>query len=88
MTKKEQESFYAKVGRYLTVARERKKLSVSQLAKKAGEQFNTVSAIEEGKNFHFHQVVWIAGVLGVDVNVMIREIMEGNNERNELADFI
>jgi transcriptional regulator with XRE-family HTH domain len=88
MTKKQQESFYAGIGRYLTLARERKKLTVYQLATKAGEQFNTVSAIEEGKNFHFHQVVWIAGILGVNVNQMVKEIMEGNHERNELADFI
>lgn len=88
MTRKEQESFYGKIGRYLTVARERKKLTVYQLAVKAGEQFNTVSAIEEGNNFHFHQVIWIAGILGVNVNQMVKEIMEGNHERNELADFI
>lgn len=90
MIKIDQERFYTAVGRYLTVARERKKLSISQLARLSGEQFKTVRAIEEGNNFHFHQAVWIASVLGVNINEMIREIetMEGSNGSADINQFI
>lgn len=88
MKSTDQITFYYKVGKYLTLAREHKKLTISQVARKAGEQFNTVRAIEEGNNFHFHQVVWICGILGVDVNTMIREIMGGDNGSIKLESFI
>jgi transcriptional regulator with XRE-family HTH domain len=90
MKKDLQKNFYEKVGAYLKNERIRRNITITQLANKAGEQFNTVKAIEEGNNFHFHQAVWIAGVLGININEMIRITIGGetNDDCIDLADFI
>jgi len=73
MKKEEQDLFYGSVGRALTRAREQKKLSTSQLANQAEEQYNTVMAIEKGGRFSFHQVLWMKKILGVNLNILLND---------------
>jgi len=88
MIKESRNSLYKKVGRYLTVAREHRKITVSQLAAKAGEQFNTIQSIEEGNSFYFHQVLWMIDHLGIDITDLIKHIKEDHSGQQDINDFI
>lgn len=79
MKKEDQEKFYQTIGRELTKARERKNMTVSQLAKKSGEQFNTIKAIEDGHRFSFHQASWMKEVLGMNLNILLADAINTNN---------
>lgn len=57
---------YSNVGKAVKRARELKGLTVWDLAKNIGEQYNTVKRIEEGHAFLLHHLRWIKEVLGVD----------------------
>ena len=79
MTKNDQQLFYASVGRALTKAREQHKLSVSQLAAKSGEQYNSVKAIEDGRPFSFHHGTWMRSILGMNLNVLLTDAVNENS---------
>lgn len=68
--------FYIKVGKRLTVARQRRNISIAQLAKRSGEQNKTIRSIEAGNVCSLHHAVWMKSILGIDLN----EIMEGTSE--------
>jgi transcriptional regulator with XRE-family HTH domain len=79
MKKQDQDLFYATVGKELTKARERRKLSISQLATLSGEQFNTIKGIEEGRPFMAHQMSWMKEVLGMSLNITVTDACNVNN---------
>lgn len=76
MIKQDQDKFYALVGRALQVARQRRNMSVAQLSTASGEQHKTIKGIESGKLHSLHHAVWMKNILGLDLNVIIRD-MEG-----------
>lgn len=73
MTKEQQEALYKSIGRHLTRARENKNLTISQLASRSDEQFNTVRAIEEGRPFMAHQLYWMREILDINLNILIKD---------------
>ena len=79
MKKNDQDLFYAAVGRELTKFRERRKLSISQLAAKVNEEFNTIKAIEDGKPFMAHQISWMKSILDINLNILITDALNTNN---------
>ena len=99
MKKEEQEALYKSIGRHLTRAREQSKLSTSQLASRVSEQYNTVKAIEDGKPFMAHQLFWMNKILGMNLNILIKDAVNENGitisgddndkkETNSLDSFI
>lgn len=75
-----QKKFYASLAKHLTKARERKKLTVTQLATLSGEQFNTIQAIERGEGrFMFHQAIWMKEVLGLNINMLLQDCYNEND---------
>lgn len=90
MNKEKQKEFYAAFGKVLTAERKRRRLTQSQLARKAGQQFITIQRIEEGKHFEFHNVVWMMNYLGLDFTAILIEINGGFyvQENTRLSDFI
>lgn len=83
MTKEDQDLFYASVGKELTKKRDRMKLTVSQLAQKVGEQYNTIRSIEEGKPFMAHQLTWMKNILDINLNIMISDAINSNGIKEE-----
>lgn len=89
MTRPEQDQIYQAIGKYLTNARLAKKMTISQLSTKCGEQFNTVSAIEGGCRFMFHHFIWIEEILGVNISEMMTEVTSVKSKKEEtIADYI
>lgn len=79
MKKSDQDLFYQSIGRQLTKARERLKLSVSQLSTRVGEQYNTIAAIESGKPFMTHQTTWMKDFLGMNLNITVTDACNENS---------
>ncbi len=79
MIKQKQDEFYELVGRTLQVARQRRNMSVAELCTASGEQHKTIRGIEEGRPTSLHHAVWMMNILGIDLNAVIRDHMEGNN---------
>lgn len=79
MTREQQDLIYAFIGKELTKARERKNLTITQLANKVDEQYNTIKAIEDGNRFMFHQAVWMKEVLGMNLNILISDAYNVNS---------
>lgn len=93
----DQDLFYASVGQALTRAREQRKMTISQLATKSGEQFNTIREMEEGGKFMFHQASWLKEILGINLNILTSDAINSNaipkeetneQEENSVSDFI
>jgi transcriptional regulator with XRE-family HTH domain len=85
MTEKQIKSFYQRVGRQLTVARQQCNISIAHLALKSGQQYKTIQSIESGESkCSLHHIVWISEVLGMDIN----QLLEGKNERISIDDLI
>lgn len=88
MRKEMQTALYQRLGFYLTTIRNHKKISVSQLATRSGEQFNTVEAIMNGKRFSFHHGIWIYEILEASLDQLILNAMDDirkealNDEQN------
>lgn len=78
-----QELFYQLLGQELTKARERKKLSVYDLARESGEQWNTITAMEKGGKFMGHHFAWMRSVLEVNLNILLTDVA---NQLSELED--
>ena len=57
-------NYYEFIGAHLTAARERAKISTSQLAIRVGQQYNTVKGVENGRTFSAHQLIWIETFVG------------------------
>lgn len=83
MNRKEQDLFYASIGKELTRCRERMKLNTSQLATKVGEQYNTIKAIEDGKPFMAHQLAWMKNITEMNLNILISDALSANNIKDE-----
>lgn len=84
MIDEEQKNFYALVGRALTVARQRRSISVAQLSQRSGEHHKTIRGIEAGRPFYAHHTVWMREVLGLEINIVKSEIIEGKHEHEEI----
>jgi hypothetical protein len=87
MIKKDQEKFYSAIGKALTVARQRRNMSIASLATKSGEQYITIVSIESGKVCSLHHTVWMKSILGLDVNKINME-GKGDKESKGLNDLI
>lgn len=92
MTRVNQELFYKKVGQACQVARERRRITITQLEKLSGEQHKTIRSIESGRPHSLHHAVWMKNILGIDLNDIIRD-MEGKDHGKEnvnvrIEDFI
>jgi len=86
MIKKDQESFYQSVGKALTKAREQKKMTISQVASKSGEQYGTVNSIENGRPFSFHQALWMQEILGMNLNILLKDAINENSINTDLKE--
>jgi len=86
MTKDDQKLFYESVGRALTRAREQHKMSISQLARKASDQYNTIAAIEQGKPFMAHQLHWMRKELNMNLNILINDAINENGITSEIKE--
>ena len=73
MIKNIQKQFYTEIGRRLTQEMKHRKITISQLARKSGQQFNTVEAVLRGHHFYFHQVIWIMDYLKVSIDNVVSE---------------
>ena len=90
-----QEEFYKALAHRLTAKQKEKRISIAQIARRSGVQFNTVRAVMEGKHFYFHQVIWIAEMLDVSIDellnvtlkdlrtIAIKGLRNGEEESNE-----
>lgn len=83
MKKEDQDKFYVLVGRTLQVARQRRNMSIAQLATSSREQHKTIRAIESGKPHSLHHAVWMKNILGLDLNSIVRD-MEGISGKEEI----
>lgn len=83
MRKENQDLFYATIGRALTRAREQKKLTISQLSKICGEQYNTLKGIEDGKPCSLHHASWMRNTLGLNLNILMSDAINENNIKEE-----
>ncbi|MBF31842.1 MAG: hypothetical protein Unbinned1322contig1000_35 [Prokaryotic dsDNA virus sp.] len=73
MNKDYQTELYAAIGEVLTARMKSKQLTVSQVARRSGNQFNTVKYVLEGKPFYFHQAIWIRDYLGYSTDELIEK---------------
>lgn len=92
MTRDNQEKFYKLVGQACQVARERRRITITQLEKLSGEQHKTIRSIESGRPHSLHHAVWMKNILGIEINNIIRD-MEGKDHGKEniyvsIKDFI
>ena len=81
MIREHQDHFYEAVGRRLTNERQRRKLSITALAKRTGEQYNTIKGIEDGSRFYFHHAVWIFLSLGISIDQLVKDVQSVNFKR-------
>ena len=89
MTSQMEFEFYKRVGEALTRERTRRKLTITAVAKMAGDQFITVKRIEEGHRFSFHHAYWLVELFGIDVTAIARELKgEARNGTAKVEDFI
>lgn len=85
MIKIDQKSFYSYVGRELTLARQRRNISITKLAQLSGEQHKTIKSIEDGlQRCSLHHAVWMRSLLGLDLNELARDYQEGSNEHGRI----
>lgn len=75
MKEERQLKFYRLVGEELTKTRARININLYDLAKKVGEQWNTLRKIEAGGKFMAHQYVWLREI-GVDFDVVLARLSE------------
>ena len=73
MKENRQQQFYKILGKELTKARERKKMSAYDLSKFVGEQWTTINKMEAGGKFMAHHFVWLKEI-GVNLNVLISDV--------------
>lgn len=77
MSAEQHAAFYKSLGRALTVARERRRLSIAQLSSVSGQHHKTIRGIEAGNPTSMHHLLWMKRELGIDVNDVIARSMEG-----------
>lgn len=85
MKKNDQVRFYKIVGKALTSVQKRRSITIAGLADRAGEQYKTIDSIGSGSVCSLHHAVWMFTVLGIDLNDIIREYMEGDNHGEEIS---
>lgn len=86
MIKKDQETFYRLVGKALTSSRQRRNMSIAELAKLSGEQNKTIRFIEKGNCCSLHHIVWMTEIFGMNFNKIIKEF-EGQHEQESREVF-
>lgn len=92
MIKKRQESFYKMVGKALTSARQRRSMSIAELAKISGEQNKTIRFIEKGNCCSLHHIVWMTEIFGMNFSKILKEFEgkyeEESNKKRIIDDII
>jgi predicted transcriptional regulator len=88
MIKKRQETFYKTVGKALTSARQRRSMSIAELAKLSGEQNKTIRFIERGNCCSLHHIVWMTEIFGMNFNKILKEFEGKYGKENESIDDI
>ena len=83
MQENRQKKFYEILGLELTKVREASNMSLYDLARKVGEQWNTIRKMEAGGKFMAHQLVWLKSI-GVDVDKCIEEATISLNKIPEI----
>lgn len=86
MTKEDQKTFYAVLGKALTSARQRRSMSIAELSKLSGEQNKTIRYIEKGNCCSFHHMVWMHRIFGMNFGKILKEF-EGKYEQKENFDI-
>ena len=77
------QGFYDFVGANLTAQRETSKITITQLANKVGEQYNTLKGIENGRRFHAHQILWIEEFLDESISQIFQEYISQGVQSDE-----
>ena len=91
MNKEYQELFYKAVGEIVSLRMKERKTTISRVATRSGNQYNTVKYVAEGKPFYFHQALWIKDILGLSTDKLIeqattklfKESFDGKQEEKE-----
>lgn len=80
-------NYYEFIAAQLTAARERAKISTSQLARRVGVQYNTVKGIEQGRPFSAQQLNWIEPFVGISTTKKYQEYLnQGNTGDKEIQE--
>jgi hypothetical protein len=80
---REQEIFYARVGRVLTDMMKQKNISIGEIKRISGEQDITIRRILNGKCCSLHHMVWMRNILGINLNEIISNDTEGSHGEAE-----
>ncbi len=88
MEKVNQNKFYKSLGSLITRQRIAKCLSISQLAREAGEQYKTIRNLEAGRPCSMHHIGWMQDVLGIQFDDMEEESVENEITIGDLNDLI
>lgn len=65
--------FYEEFGARIKTARERKNLTLADVARLSGEQYHTIDRIEFGKAFTAHQLIWMREILDLSIDEVLLE---------------
>jgi ribosome-binding protein aMBF1 (putative translation factor) len=83
MIRKEQERFYKMVGKALTSARQRRNISIAELAKLSGEQNKTIRYIEKGNCCYLHHLVWMSELLDINFAKIVKDFERGHGKKSK-----
>jgi hypothetical protein len=73
MNKEYQELFYKAVGEIVSQKMKEKNTTISRVATRSGNQYNTIKYVAEGKPFYFHQALWLKDILGLSTDKLIEQ---------------
>jgi len=76
------------IGKAIKVERERRGLSLAQMAEQVGESKSQLHRIEAGKGFSVEHISWIRHILGIDLNKIVDNYGGDYHGPADISDFI